>query len=89
MILPSIKYDFTILRRIIMTFILIKTIHTSHKKIRKISIYGAVYFYFLSNNLLVSYQYFYIVFFLLVLQGLMRRYKQVCIFIVYKQQVTP
>ena len=39
-----------------------------------------VYFYFLSNNFVVSYQYFLIVFFPLVLQGLMRPYKQVCIF---------
>ena len=35
-----------------------------------------VCFYFLSNNLVVSYQYF---FFPLALQGLMRPYKQVCI----------
>ena len=47
-----------------------------------------IYFYFLSNNLLVSYQYFLIVFIPSVRQGLMRPYKQVCIFIVYKQQVT-
>ena len=48
-----------------------------------------VYFYFLSNNLLVSYLYFLIVFFPLVPQGLMRPYKQLCKFFVYKQQVTP
>ena len=76
MLLPSIKYDFTILRRVIMTLILLKTIHTLHHKNLK-------------NNFLVSYQYFLIVFFPLVPQGLMRPYKQVCIFIVYKQQVTP
>ena len=35
MLLPSIKYDFTILRRVIMTMILLKTIHTSHKKNQK------------------------------------------------------
>ena len=35
MLLPSIKYDFTILRRVIMTLILIKTIHTLHHKNRK------------------------------------------------------
>ena len=35
MLLPSIKYDFTILRRVIMTLILLKTIHTSHKKNQK------------------------------------------------------
>ena len=28
MLLPSIKYDFTILRRVIMTLILLKSIHT-------------------------------------------------------------
>ena len=28
MLLPSIKYDFTILRQVIMTLILLKTIHT-------------------------------------------------------------
>ena len=32
MILPSIKYDFTILRRVIMTLILLKTMHTFHQK---------------------------------------------------------
>ena len=44
-----------------------------------------VCFYFLSNNLVVSYQDFLIVFFPLVLQWLMRPYKQVglCIFIAY------
>ena len=35
MLLPSIKYDFTILRRVIMTLILLKTIHTLHHKNRK------------------------------------------------------
>ena len=35
MLLASIKYDFTILRRVIMTFILLKTIHTLHHKNRK------------------------------------------------------
>ena len=34
MLLPSIKYDFTILRGVIMTLIL-KTIHTSHQKNQK------------------------------------------------------
>ena len=48
-----------------------------------------VYCFFLSNNLVVSYQYFLIVLFTLVLQGLMRLYEQVCIFIVYKQQARP
>ena len=61
MLLPSIKYDFTILRQVIRPSILLKTVHTLHIKI----------------------------FFPLVPQGLMRLYKQVCIFIVYKQQVTP
>ena len=88
MLLPSIKYDFTILRRVIMTLILLKTIHTLHHKNRK-KVLLKVYFYFLSNKLLVSYQYFLIVFFPLVPQGLMHPYKQVCIFIVYEQQVTP
>ena len=32
MLLPSIKYDFTILRRVIMTLILLKTIRTLHHK---------------------------------------------------------
>ena len=32
MLLPSIKYDFTILRRVIITLILLKTIHTLHQK---------------------------------------------------------
>ena len=32
MLLPSIKYDFTILRRVITTLILLKTIHTLHHK---------------------------------------------------------
>ena len=31
----SIKYDFTILRRVIMTLILLKTIHTLHHKNQK------------------------------------------------------
>ena len=44
-----------------------------------------VYTFFLSYNLEVSYQYFLIVFFPLVLQWLMYPYKQVYIFIVYKQ----
>ena len=35
MLLPSIKYDFTILRQVIMTLILLKTIHTLHHKNRK------------------------------------------------------
>ena len=35
MLLPSIKYDFTILRRVIMTLILFKTIHTLHHKNQK------------------------------------------------------
>ena len=35
MLLPSIKYDFTILRRVIMTLILLKTIHTLHHKNQK------------------------------------------------------
>ena len=89
MLLPSIKYDFTILRRVIMTLILLKTIHTLHHKNQNDKYYRRFTSIFLSNNLLVSYQYFLIVFFPLVPQGLMRPYKQVCIFIVYKQQVTP
>ena len=32
LLLPSIKFDFTILRRVIMTLILLKTIHTLHHK---------------------------------------------------------
>ena len=32
MLLPSIKYDFTILRRVIMTLILLKAVHTLHHK---------------------------------------------------------
>ena len=47
MLLPSIKYDFTILRRVIMTLILIKTIHTSHQKIGKISIDGYLLLFFI------------------------------------------
>ena len=39
MLLPSIKYDFTILRRVIMTLILLKTIHTLHNKNRKNNYY--------------------------------------------------
>ena len=35
MLLPSIKYDFTILRRVIMLLILLKTIHTLHHKNQK------------------------------------------------------
>ena len=35
MLLPSIKYDFTILRQVIMTLILLKTIHTLHHKHQK------------------------------------------------------
>ena len=35
MLLPSIKYDFTILRQVIMTLILLKTIHTLHHKNQK------------------------------------------------------
>ena len=35
MLLPSIKYDFTILRRVIMTLILLKTLHTLHHKNHK------------------------------------------------------
>ena len=89
MLLPSIKYDLTILRRVIMTLILLKTIHTSHHKNRKNKYCPMFTSIFLSNNLLVSYQYFLIVFFPLVPQGLMCSYKQVCIFIVNKQQVTP
>ena len=89
MVLPAIKYDFTILRRVIMTLILLKTIHTLHHKNRKNKYYRRFTSIFLSNNLLVSYQYFLIVFFPLVPYALMRPYKQVCIFIVYNQQVTP
>ena len=87
MLLLSIKYDFDILRRVIMTLILLKQYILYIIKKQKISIDGGLLF--LYNNLLVSYQYFLIVFFLLVPHGLMRPYKQVCIFIVYKQQVTP
>ena len=65
----------------------IKTVHILHHKNQKKSI--EVYFHFLSNNLVVSYSYFLIVFFHLVLQWLMHPYKQVFLFIVYKQQVTP
>ena len=35
MLLPSIKYDFTILEQLIMTLILLKTIHTLHHKNQK------------------------------------------------------
>ena len=35
MLLPSIKYAFTILRRLILTLILLKTIHTLHHKNQK------------------------------------------------------
>ena len=46
MLLPSLKYDLTILRRVIMTLMLLKTIHTLHKKIRKISIAGGLLLFF-------------------------------------------
>ena len=45
MLLPSIKYDLTILRRVIMTLILLKTIHTSHHKNYHEGISHKLYYY--------------------------------------------
>ena len=47
MLLPSIKYDFTILRRVIMTLILLKTIHTLHHKNQKNNIDGGLLLFFI------------------------------------------
>ena len=84
MLLPSMKYDFTILQRVIMTLILLKTIHTLHHKNRKNKYYPRFTSIFYPIICWLVINTFLIVFFPLVPQGLMRPYKQA-----YKQQVTP
>ena len=75
MLFCSIRYDFTILRCVLMALIPLKQYISYIIKIIKISI-GSIYFHFLSNNLVVSYQYFLIILFPLVFQGFMRLIKK-------------
>ena len=46
-LLPFIKYDFTILRRVIMTLILLKTIHHIHHKNQKLIIDRGLLLFFM------------------------------------------